>query len=93
MTATATATAPASRVRPLNPERHAARVALLQAASPAWVRGYDRETGERVVFVPSQTEVGKYHRVTPDGCDCRGYAYRRTCSHFAAAQQQQGWGR
>lgn len=79
--------------RPINPERHAARVNLLTAAAPAWVKGYDRETGEKVVFVPSQTEVGKFHRVSPEGCDCRGYKFRGQCAHYAAAKQQQGWGR
>jgi hypothetical protein len=70
--------------RPINPTAHAARVALLQAAQPLWARGYDRETGERVYLVPSQTEAGKYHRVTTDGCDCRSWQYRGACAHHGA---------
>lgn len=78
-------TATPTRTRPIDPRRHAARVARLQAAQPLWTKGYDRQTGERVAFVPSQTAPGKYHRVTSEGCDCRGFQYRGQCSHYAAA--------
>jgi hypothetical protein len=71
--------------RPINPVAHAARVALLQAAQPLWARGYDRETGERVWFVPSQSEPNKYHLTDGVTCDCKGFQYRRACSHVAAA--------
>jgi hypothetical protein len=71
--------------RPINPTTHAARVALLQAAQPLWARGYDRETGERVYLVPSQTAAGKYHVVTAGGCDCRSWQYRGACAHHSAA--------
>jgi hypothetical protein len=70
--------------RPINPTTHAARVALLQAAQPLWARGYDRETGEWVWFVPSQSEPNKYHRVGVDGCDCKGWQWRGQCAHHAA---------
>jgi hypothetical protein len=26
-----------------------------------------------------------YYRVTPQGCTCKGFAYRKTCRHFKAA--------
>ncbi len=26
-----------------------------------------------------------YYRVTPQGCTCKGYAYRKICRHFKAA--------
>src|SRR5262249_39193958 len=73
-----------TRVRPLHPERHAARVALLAMAAPAWGRGFDRDTGERVHLVPSETELGKFHVTTLDGCDCKGWQYRGACSHHSA---------
>jgi hypothetical protein len=74
-----------SNVRPVNPDRHAARVNLLCAAAPAWGKVRSLETGEVAFAVPSQTVPGKYHLTDGITCDCKGFQYRRTCSHVAAA--------
>lgn len=39
---------------------------------------------EPIVLVLSSTEQF-YYRVTPQGCTCKGYAYRKNCRHFKAA--------
>lgn len=39
---------------------------------------------ETIVLVLSSTEQF-YYRVTPQGCTCKGYAYRNNCRHFKAA--------
>ncbi len=79
-----------TRTRPINPERHAARVNLLTAARPAWLTVTNRQTGEIAYAVPSQTQPGKFHLTDGQTCDCKGFSYRRTCAHVAAAAALQG---
>lgn len=50
-----------------------------------WIRTIDRQTGRLIsVGVPSKSEPGKYHLVTRNRCDCRGFSYRKRCAHHDA---------
>ena len=48
-----------------------------------WIRTTDRQSGRPLyVAVPSKSQPNKFHLVSSQGCDCRGYSFRQTCSHF-----------
>lgn len=50
-----------------------------------WIRVRDRATGRPLfVAVPSRTVEGKFHLVSTAGCDCIGFGFRQTCTHFRA---------
>lgn len=54
-----------------------------------WIPAKDRSTGRPVfVAVPSKSKPGAYHLVSSQGCDCKSWQYRQTCSHFHAIQAQ-----
>ena len=49
---------------------------------------WSRISGELLALVPSQSEPGKYHLVSSSTCSCKGFSYRRSCSHLSPAPQQ-----
>jgi hypothetical protein len=59
-------------------------------APAAPIRAYSRRSGLPVQLAPSASVAGKYHLVSGQGCDCKGYSYRRTCRHFVAFQAERG---
>jgi hypothetical protein len=36
-------------------------------------------------LVASKSEVGNWHTVTPESCDCKGFQYRSQCRHISIA--------
>jgi hypothetical protein len=60
-----------------------------ETPTPRAIRATSRRSGLPVQLAPSASMAGKYHLVSGQGCDCKGYSYRRTCRHFVAFQGSQ----
>jgi hypothetical protein len=52
------------------------------AARP--IPGHSRLTGELVALTPSCTTPGLFHITTQTTCSCKGFSYRKRCSHLAS---------
>jgi hypothetical protein len=66
-------------------------IAPLAPAAPPTARpilGVDRRTGAFVALVPSCSQPNVYHITTPTSCSCKGFSYRKRCSHLAPAQPE-----
>jgi hypothetical protein len=60
-----------------------------QTTQQQWIRTRDNRTGRPVaVCVPSASTPNKYHVVTSQSCDCRGFSFRRTCRHLEAVRAE-----
>jgi hypothetical protein len=44
--------------------------------------------GEDRWLVQSKTNPSEYHHVSLEGCDCKGFEYRKTCRHLEALYQK-----
>ena len=59
------------------------------APDQQWIKARDRRTGRQLsVLVPSASVPGKYHLVTRTTCDCKGFQFRRDCSHLRAVKAE-----
>jgi hypothetical protein len=60
-----------------------------QTTAQQWIKTRDNRTGRQVaVLVPSASMPNKYHVVTSQSCDCRGFQFRRTCRHLEAVRAE-----
>jgi hypothetical protein len=60
-----------------------------QTTQQMWIKTRDNRTGRQVaVLVPSASMPNKYHVVTSQSCDCKGFSFRQTCSHLRAVQAE-----
>jgi hypothetical protein len=60
-----------------------------QTTQQQWIRTKDRRTGRQLaVAVPSKSTPNLYYLTTATTCDCKGFSFRRTCSHLEAVRAE-----